>query len=162
MSLAETIGSISPVTAVIYRGFNSDQNQFNFTVTINGQSFPYFMGIGHAKQPTTRFIRIFGDGKPALNWKSDMSICGTRFRNAWLATPEAAPDVSITDVIECLVVDAHVGSYTFEDYCDNFGADPDSRSAFDTYTLCRDTLCKMVSAFGFEALAKLQTAVENQ
>lgn len=42
-----------------YNYLGIDEKGFNFTVSINGQSFPYFMGIGHKpKSPSKRTFPV--------------------------------------------------------------------------------------------------------
>ena len=60
-------------------------------------------------------------------------------------------DPKVDDVVNCLMTDANsVAGETFRDYCDNFGSDPDSRAALDTYLACQDTLIMMRKLFGGE------------
>lgn len=41
------------------------------------------------------------------------------------------------DVLACLLSDASCGRESFEDFCSNFGSDPDSRSAYTTWQTCQ-------------------------
>lgn len=48
-----------------------------------------------------------------------------------------ASDPSADDVVETLTLDGYALSVSFDDWCDEYGYDTDSRSAFQTYKACR-------------------------
>jgi len=79
----------------------------------------------------------------------------------WLAQPGATPSPDLSDIIECLLSDCNAGAQSFEDFTSELGYDPDSHSARQTHQACRETLCKMVAALGFETLAKLEQAAQD-
>jgi len=48
-----------------------------------------------------------------------------------------ASDPTADDVVETLTLDSHALSVSFEEWCDDYGYDSDSRSAEATYRACR-------------------------
>ena len=49
----------------------------------------------------------------------------------------AASDPTADDVVETIAMDAHALAVSFEEWCDEYGYDTDSRSAERTYRACR-------------------------
>lgn len=49
----------------------------------------------------------------------------------------AASDPSADDVVETLTLDGYALSVSFDEWCDEYGYDTDSRSALQTYKACR-------------------------
>lgn len=70
-----------------------------------------------------------------------------RENKSWIHTHkkfrESALDNAPFDAFNCFVSDALSGSETFEDFCDNFGYDNDSRKAEKIYFACQDQLKKL-------------------
>jgi hypothetical protein len=52
-------------------------------------------------------------------------------------------DQDLKGALECIVSDAISGSYTFEEFCSEFGYDEDSRTAERIHNACKDSLSKM-------------------
>ena len=50
------------------------------------------------------------------------------------------PDDDLLNALECIISDAISGTYSFEEFCDEFGYDEDSRSAERIHKACIDTL----------------------
>lgn len=104
--------------------------------TLAGESvtFDYFTGLGlraPAGKPT--------DGGPAPRRNTLM----------WEALEKArkpiVPDVS--DVLYALASDASAAESSFDDWCDDFGYDNDSRKALATYLACQETATKLRRMF---------------
>lgn len=145
-------------------GYDAAKERFTYKVTLNGQTFDYFMGVGHAKDPPSgkRFqvCNEYTDNIPK-NWRTSYTIFCTEFRAHWLAQPGAAPSPDLSDILECLFSDCNAGVLSFEDFVSEFGYDLDSHSAWVTHEACRETLRKLVAALGFETLAKLERAAQD-
>ncbi len=63
----------------------------------------------------------------------------------------------LADVIYCLVSDADVLNYSnFEDWANEFGYDPDSRSAEKTYKQCLDSALSLRTLLGEDKLSELR------
>jgi len=60
-----------------------------------------------------------------------------------------------------LLMDARAGEDTFQDFCADFGYDPDSRKAFKTYLDCQDINQKMYRAFSADEIDEMSTALED-
>lgn len=63
------------------------------------------------------------------------------------------------NVLYCLALDASAAADTFEDFCDNFGYDTDSRSALEMYLACQEIGGKLRRA-GVD-MAELQRATDG-
>jgi hypothetical protein len=69
------------------------------------------------------------------NWRVTLKYRGRQlttdfFGGAMVTDPSAA------DVLSSLLMDARVGEETFEDFCSDFGYEPDSRDAHKTWQAC--------------------------
>jgi hypothetical protein len=56
-------------------------------------------------------------------------------------------------LLYCLASDSQAGDLTFEDFCDEFGYDSDSRSAERIHTACQEAGRKLRRALGAQASA---------
>ena len=59
---------------------------------------------------------------------------------------ESEPEVG--QVLSALVQDAYYGDESFEDFCDELGYDPDSRSAYATWEKCQEVGRQLDNLFG--------------
>ncbi len=88
------------------------------------EEFAYFTGLGHRSEPAPHA------GAPytprTLAWE------------AWQRTRKPVRPTA-ADVLHALVGDAEASSMTFDEWCDAFGYDNDSRKAFAVYEACQDT-----------------------
>lgn len=53
---------------------------------------------------------------------------------------------TLDDVLYCLVSDAEAGEMSFDEWCDNFGYDNDSRKALAMYLQCQENAKKIKRA----------------
>ena len=53
---------------------------------------------------------------------------------------------TLDDVLHSLVNDAEAENMSFQDWCDNFGYDTDSRKALDLYLLCQENAQRLRKA----------------
>ena len=51
-------------------------------------------------------------------------------------------------VLECVLTDAQAAGDSFEDFCNNFGYDLDSRTHYATFLACQRTLRAVTRVFG--------------
>lgn len=51
-------------------------------------------------------------------------------------------------VLECLILDAEVEDWTFDDWCADFGYDTDSRRAYRMYQACKEQTEKLRKLLG--------------
>lgn len=84
-----------------------------------------------------RYGEAKGEGWDASvhNWRVTLKYKGRQlttdfFGGSMVENPNAA------DVIHCLVMDAELGSQSFESFCWEFGYDPDSMSAHKLWKAC--------------------------
>ena len=102
-------------------------------VTINGQQFDYFTGIGHRKH-----------NYALINKRMHADILYARVKNPTSVNVQRiiehdtkAVPPKLDDVLYCLITDSEACSETFESWCSNLGFDTDSRKAMDTYLACQ-------------------------
>lgn len=165
MSLKSALESLAPRFSTVSKGYNPADQMFHFEVTINGQSFDYMMGVGHAKEPQAGLrFHVCGEHTDNIpkDWRTSRTVFATEFRSIWFNDAKSHPTVDLPSVVECLLSDAQSGSLSFEHFCSEFGYDSDSRSAQATHNACRDNLCKMVQAFGFSGLAALERSLSEE
>ena len=107
----------------------------------------YGQGIGHApsyKQGTNSFADFDLMRKEAETGRTG------KFGNGWLKKP------TLTEVCYSLALDAQSGQESFEDFCGEFGYDPDSRKAEATWRACADVYAKL----GARVTAQISKIVE--
>lgn len=83
------------------------QTAFQWLVFINGQQFDFFTGSG-------RVIKS---------------------KHSWVEDKPKPP--SLDDVLHSLVMDSEAENMSFEDWCNDFGYNMDSRKALDVYLACQ-------------------------
>lgn len=68
----------------------------------------------------------------------------------------------LADVLHSLATDADaIDHKDFEDWCETYAADPDSRKAEATYRACLDIALKLRNALGDDGLKQLREAVQD-
>lgn len=65
------------------------------------------------------------------------------------------------DVLYSLVLDSSACDQSFDDYCDEFGYDTDSRRALETYLACQENTRKMVSVIPEDIIEKLRELLQD-
>jgi hypothetical protein len=109
----------------------------HWLITIGGQKFDYHTGIGHRRMGTSHFddYRIL---------KSRAIVSDTDLQR-WLSCT-IAEKPALDDVLHALVMDASACEESFDEWCQNFGYDTDSRKALDTYLQCQSNATKLRKA----------------
>lgn len=67
----------------------------------------------------------------------------------------------IAAIIHSLLLDAEAGNESFSNWCDNFGYDSDSISAFDTYQACEKIAKQLNNLFNREQLQTLRDLLQD-
>lgn len=118
--------------------------QWRVTLEYEGRkhTLEYSTGIGHAKNPPSGFMGIYG------NWRDDRSLDGVAARQRWLKDKRCAKTPAVADVVYCLCSDARAGELDFDDFCSEFGYDSDSRKAERIWQACKDACIKARVLFG--------------
>ena len=99
-------------------------------VTINGQAFDYYTGIGHRVENSLVDVRYRGH-----KWDKYMYP-----KNIELSKPVTP---KFDSILACLVQDAVGSAQTFDDWCSDYGYDTDSRKALNTYMACQEVAKKL-------------------
>lgn len=66
-----------------------------------------------------------------------------------------------SDIMYGLLSDSNAGSYSFQDFCDNFGYSSDSIKALNVYRECEKTSKNLRKVFTSEQLQQMQIALED-
>jgi hypothetical protein len=66
---------------------------------------------------------------------------------ASIAKPELESEYDILNAFYCFISDAISGTYTFEEFCSEFGYDEDSRRAEKIWKECKKSYGKLISIF---------------
>lgn len=135
----------------------------NWKVTIrkNGRSLctDYMQGIGHIPGKAASAYRL-----SIAEFERIKSVCESgkygREADSFLKHPLPLPDVC--DVMHCLVLDAEVLEYArFEEWAENFGYEPDSRKAEQTYRDCMAIALQLRSIIGDAGIQAVREAGQD-
>lgn len=119
--------------------------QLHFSLAVNGQSFDYFMGIGHvdkerySKARSNPFAFKLGTkDEPMLN---TLHAGKTPKDHAWAARVACAcfdkgKSPKAAEIIGAVAREAQAHDQTFEDWASEYGYDQDSRKAEQVYNEC--------------------------
>jgi hypothetical protein len=127
---------------VTYQGkreIGQEWAHFAWLVEINGETFEYRTGLGHATSRHNKLGMAYHKKPVTLQGKEVIAL-----PNEWVHVPSA------DDVLHCLFSDADAGAYSFDDFCDNLGYSNDSLKALDTYRACMESSKKLRKALGKE------------
>lgn len=107
---------------------DSKYPMFEYKVTIGKHSTSYSTGIGWVTKKREEGTSIFQ--------------VPSEYERQFGASVVYRKIPKPSDIAECLLSDIDAGSYSFNDFCDNFGLSNDSLKAFDTYRACMETATK--------------------
>lgn len=100
----------------------------------------YFTGLGHRKVPGNRPLK--------KNWEI-----------GYVAPKPVSPCAA--DVLNSLILDSSAADMSFNDWCDDYGFDNDSISAFNTYQLCCKAAHDLRQVFSRAQIETLRTLLED-
>ena len=115
-----------------------DSEMFEYRVTLKNEgtkkafTLPFYKGLGHCLK-----YRAFGSLEK-------------------LVIPANA-----TEVLYALLNDAQACEYSFDEWCDSYGYDTDSRKALDTYLKCQESDKHLRSVIPAKQLEQLQALLED-
>ena len=66
---------------------------------------------------------------------------------ASIANPELSSEYDVLNAFYCFVGDAVSGSYSFEEFCSEFGYDTDSRKAEKTWKACQESYNNLLNIY---------------
>jgi hypothetical protein len=127
-----------------------EHNCDKYKVVLGYQSFDYYQGVGHrvATWGVVSNKRLVRSGKSVKGGKNHAYLI-------YCILPTSA------SVLHSLLLDAQCGNDLFEDFCDNYGYDTDSRKAFNIYQSCQDTAIKLRKVFSYAQLEELNVILED-
>lgn len=152
-----------------------DWQSDKWVVSFNEHDFEYYTGIGHriAKnnytftQADERTIKKLKDIWGLERMPHLMKATGDKvlrrgggktisdLRETYTVPPTQA------NVLYCLLLDAAAHMYTFQEWCNEYGYDTDSRKALDMYMECQATHDKLRDIFTYEQEDKLRSLLED-
>ena len=135
----------------MFQGYNATEKQFVWAVRVMlpgkkaAFNTPFTCGLAHCKRSK------LGDKGPKVPVDLEIAKALTYVRKPTLSDLEGfvvptPPDVAT--VMSCLQSDAHGGDNTFEDFCADFGYDPDSRKAHAIWVRCVNTRLELRNVLG--------------
>lgn len=146
---------------------------YNARLMRNGREVlttPYKLGIGHVPKGALLAVRYPNLTLHELHCQNLIRNNKTPHHEApgWLSLLEKAARVAkvvpaLADVLSSLVSDgaAYFDGETFEDWCGNYGYDPDSRKAEQVWKACDETGRKLSRVLSADELATLREAAAN-
>ena len=147
------------VTPYFTRAATSDDGWEHdaFTVSLasasNNFSTSYMTGTGHRTTHRSR--------------KAKMALSRALYPDTHIKTASKTANDMIAhipaqaSILSSLILDAQAGDMLFNDWCDDYGYDSDSISAFDTYQACCKTHAQLRTVFTQTQLAHLTTLTEE-
>lgn len=143
---------------VAFQGLvQSPWESFKFTYTVKGESFDYFLGIGHIKgfklQSTSKKLKQIGHDLLISTASFSKQELHKMFGSDWdgiLGARIKTP--SFAEVLICVSREYFDATETFEGWCSNFGLDTDSRKALSMYLKCQTDGVRMRKAVGQELM----------
>jgi hypothetical protein len=120
----------------------------------------YMQGIGHVPESEATKFKRYGHSDSIARHEYYKSVVESgRYGGAVFNKP--LPPPPLLDVLYSLVMDSDADDYTFEEWCDSYGYDTDSRKAESTYNACREIGTKLRRMLGADTPAKLRELFQN-
>lgn len=129
-------------------------DHFLYSVNIGNNSnmftVPFKCGMGHMEK-----IKAF---RPMPNppYKK-----GTIAYQEWYDFNHKPKKPSNSDIMYSLLLDSEASDYSFSEWCDNFGFDSDSISAFNTYQQCENIGKQLKKVFSREQIEAMREALQD-
>ena len=74
--------------------------------------------------------------KTATDWRCTLRYRGRRYSFDFFQGPAICREPDVEGCLDCLLSDASAGEQSFEEFCSEFGYDPDSRKAERIHKAC--------------------------
>ena len=125
--------------------FDSEMDFFSLNLTANGKnsSFDYYQGVGHRAAKREKGIKAIKASK--IQHGQGVSYVGGTQVHQFIKKPTTA------SILYCLLLDSRATDESFIDWCNNFGADSDSITAYKTYESCISTSIALDSIIDSQA-----------
>ena len=130
---------VSPPTKA--KSENWQDTADKWQVSINGQKFDYYTGIGHRTLDTMAKYRV----KTGLGVNSFQQLLAKYNLKTTLEYSKPVPP-KLDDVLHSLVMDSSACEESFDDWCSDYGYDTDPRKALDLYLQCQENATKLRKA----------------
>lgn len=141
--------------SVVFTGSKTDKGweRDSFMVGFNDQFFEFNTGIGHRveskfKIKTEELKTVTGLDCVVFESIGKVNHDRSRVIQHIIAPTQAS-------VLYCLLLDATANDCSFNDWCDEYGCDSDSFSAFNNYQACCESGSKLRKVFDRETVEQL-------
>ena len=109
----------------------------------------YSQGIGHCPAYKTYGKGRMVDNAKAIMWECECGKIAKINATIGITVGNPIPPPSLADVLYCFCSDASAIDYfSFEDWAESYGYDPDSRKAEDIYRACLEIALKLRNGLG--------------
>ena len=142
------------------------RDQFSVTIKPAGkysESFEFNVGIGHRLNLIgTNYKLTQSQIDSAKKLKSLLNLEGVLHCTIFkLSNDSYAVAPTQASVLYSLILDSDCGSESFNDFCDNYGYNPDSMKDFRVYQACMDTAKKLRKLFTSEQIKTLRDMLQD-
>jgi hypothetical protein len=136
-----------------------DSDQWRITFKKAGkfsESFDFYTGSGHRyiKKSVGSVNKKYTESLKAITGLDKVLIVDS-YTDSYAVTPTQA------SVLYCLLLDAEIGSLSFDDFCSDFGYDSDSISDFKTYQACMAITKQVQKLFTSSERQQLQELLQD-
>lgn len=137
-----------------------DHWRATFTNGSKSETFDYFTGLGHRLSKVDKNKRLLlqfsqKDKGAILKRKKSTGESRVIYGDNWCIAPTSA------SVLYSLVLDSGAADESFSNWCDNFGYDSDSISAFNVYQECEKTAKRLKNIFNHSQLEQLRELLQD-
>lgn len=158
---------------VMYIGFDHKEERDLWIIEFGNENWnktrnirlEYFTGVGHRfiKTSNYKYPKPCYQVSTAHFTKSDNQLINSYFKkNNTIRKPDIyVMQPEIAGVLYCYISDSEAMHESFNDWCDNFGYDKDSISAFNIYQDCCKHGKELYSFFPKETIEKLKAILED-
>jgi len=147
-------------------GWESDKFIVSFIKGTKCESFDYHTGIGHRMERQKKHTSFSRRGPRTLTQTKkikQLEVITKLNKPAWFPENETYDVLAPTQasVLYCLLIDLSSCDESFDDWCDNFDADTDSRKALDMYLACQSNGTKLKTIFSNDLINELQELLQD-
>jgi len=146
------------------KGEKNPSLNWRVTIAVKGRDvlqIDYMQGSGHCPSYKAKLAPY--DKQRAIAHECETGKTGRYLESiGYMSSAKPIPRPEPVDVIYSLITDSDALEYSgYEDWCGNFGYDPDSRTGEATYRACLEIGLKLHAALGDAGLSALRTTYEG-
>lgn len=171
-AVSKTLAKMQLTMDTVFVPFSQSRNKaektpsLNWKVTIKRNdkaivTTDYMMGCDHT--PSYKHGKKTWDDEQLIKAECETGYKNRHGYSLFVILPNKKAPIlpKIEDVIYSLLIDSEVLDYEFEDWCDNFGYEQDSRKAEKIYHECMDIALKLNRSLGTDGLNTLREVYQD-